>query len=177
MSKDVLAFAFSWIDLRASITYVMVLTSLGAQPMQPLAESAFAGRRVLVVEDEYLLADDLREILVEHGAEVVGPAATLCDGIRMIEADNRIDFAVLDVQLQGENAFALSAALRDRKIPFVFTTGFGERKIPLEYQDVPRLEKPIETKALIAAMEAELGSQGLFEACAQKPGSPGSEHS
>jgi DNA-binding response OmpR family regulator len=141
--------------------------------MQPLAESALAGRRVLVVEDEYLLADDLTQILVEHGAEVVGPAATLRDGIRLIEADNRIDFAVVDVQLQGEHAFALSAALRDRKIPFVFTTGFGERKIPPEYQDVPRLAKPIELKALIAAMEAEFGSQGLFEL---KSGSPGSEH-
>ena len=124
-----------------------------------MAKGALAGLRILIVADEFFLADDLRQILAERGAEVVGPIATLGEGLRIIESDHQIDFGVLDVQLRGEVVFALSAALRDRKIPFIFTTGFGERKIPAEYQDVLRLEKPIEATALIVAMEAAVAEQ------------------
>lgn len=127
--------------------------------MQPVGKSALAGRRVLIVEDEYFLADDLRQILVELGVEVLGPVATLGEGLHIIESENQIDSAVLDVQLRGKDVFAISAALKSRKIPFVFTTGFGEAKIPAEYGDVPRFEKPFELEALIVALEASMGTQ------------------
>jgi DNA-binding response OmpR family regulator len=129
------------------------------EPCSQKAKNALAGRRVLIVEDEYLLADDFRQILADHGAEVLGPVATLGEGLDIIESDDQIDSAVLDVQLRGEEVFAISAALKSRKIPFVFTTGFGEAKIPTEYWDVPRLEKPFELGALIAALEASVGDQ------------------
>jgi DNA-binding response OmpR family regulator len=125
----------------------------------PTAKSALSGRRVLIVEDEFFLADDLRQALVEHGAEVLGPVATVGEGLHIIASDNPIDSAVLDVQLLGTDVFAISAALKNRKIPFVFTTGFGKAKIPPEYESVPRLEKPFELEALIAALEASVGDQ------------------
>jgi CheY-like chemotaxis protein len=130
-----------------------------AEPMQPKAKSALSGRRVLIVEDEYFLADDLRKILAEYGAEVLGPVATLGEGLDIIESDDQIDSAVLDVQLRGKDVFAISAALKSRNIPFVFTTGFGEAKIPTEYGDVPRFEKPFELEALIVALEASVDEQ------------------
>src|SRR6516225_10030287 len=89
-----------------------------AEPMQPVTVRALAERRVLIVEDEYFLADDLRQALAKHGADVLGPVATLRDGLDIIEADHRIDFAVLDVQLRGTDVFAICAALKNRKIPF-----------------------------------------------------------
>ena len=114
---------------------------------------------MLIVEDEYFLADDLRQILAEYGAEVLGPVATLGEGLDIIASDSRIDSAVLDVQLRGKDVFAISAALKSRKIPFVFTTGFGESKIPPEYENIPRLEKPFELGALIDALEAAVDEQ------------------
>jgi DNA-binding response OmpR family regulator len=112
----------------------------------------YAGRRVLIVEDEYFLADDLRQILAELGMEILGPVPTLRDGLRLIETATHIDCAVLDVNLRGESVFAISAALRDRNIPFLFVTGYGGAQIPVEYRNAPRLEKPLERDALVAAI-------------------------
>jgi CheY-like chemotaxis protein len=128
--------------------------------MQPIAtKPILAGRRILVVEDEFFLADDYRQILADLGAEVLGPVATLGEGLRIVEAASQIDLALLDVQLRGNDVFAISAALKGRKIPFVFATGFGVRQIPPGYEDVPRLEKPFERGALIVAIEACVGEQ------------------
>jgi len=128
------------------------------EPMESLAKGVLAGRRVLIVEDEYFLAEDFRQILVERGAEVLGPVATLGDGLRIVESPDRIDLAVLDVRLRDKDVFAISAALKSRNIPFVFATGFGELQIPQAYEGVPRLEKPFERGALIAAIEAACAS-------------------
>jgi DNA-binding response OmpR family regulator len=72
------------------------------EPMEPTVESALAGCRILIVEDEYFLADDFRQIFAARGAEVLGPVATLCEGLRIIESPCQIDFALLDVQLQDK---------------------------------------------------------------------------
>jgi DNA-binding response OmpR family regulator len=112
----------------------------------------YAGRRVLIVEDEYFLADDLRQILAELGMEILGPVPTLRDGLRVIETAAHIDCAVLDVNLRDESVFAISAALRDRNIPFLFVTGYGGAQIPVAYRNAPRLEKPLEPDALVAAI-------------------------
>jgi DNA-binding response OmpR family regulator len=125
--------------------------------MRVTAQKPFAGQRILIVEDEYFLADDLRRTLGKSGAEVLGPVPTVDQGLLVVDTSERIDLAVLDVHLHGENAFAISAALRRRGIPFLFATGYGDAEIPSEYRDVPRLEKPFEYAALIAALEAMIG--------------------
>ena len=117
-----------------------------------MVREPYAGRRVLIVEDEYFLADDLRQILAELGMEILGPVPNLRDGLRVIETAAHIDCAVLDVNLRGESVFAISAALRDRNIPFLFVTGYGGAQIPVEYRSAPRLEKPLEPDALVAAI-------------------------
>src|SRR5215469_16414565 len=90
-----------------SITYVMFPTVeraysvshvLGVSPM-PLGEGILAGRRILIVEDEFFLADDLRQILDEQHAETLGPASTIAKALTLIDAGGRIDCAVLDLNL------------------------------------------------------------------------------
>ena len=83
------------------------------------------GKRVLVVEDEALVALMLHDMLVEIGAVVVGPAATIQQGLTLIEAEP-MDAAVLDVNVQNERIDAVAEALHIRGIPIVFATGYGE---------------------------------------------------
>lgn len=111
-----------------------------------------AGRRLLVVEDEYLIASDLADALAEMGAEVVGPAGTVADALRLV--DGRLDAAVLDLNLRGERGFPVADALRARKVPFVFATGYDESSIPPAYSDVPRCKKPIDRRELIELLAA-----------------------
>lgn len=122
----------------------------------PLHEGILAGRRILIVEDEYFLADDLRQILQEQHAETLGPASTIANALTLINAGGRIDCAVLDLNLHGQVAYPISAALHQRKIPFVFATGYGSAQIPAEFAGVLRLEKPFDSSALVSALESIL---------------------
>jgi DNA-binding LytR/AlgR family response regulator len=96
----------------------------------------------LLVEDDYLIADDLQNELTKAGAEVIGPVATLAKALQILGAGTALDGAVLDVNLGGEKVFPLVDALRQRGIPSVFVTGHDERAIPAAYADVPHCEKP-----------------------------------
>ena len=77
--------------------------------MPTAAESTLAGRRVLVVEDEYFLADDIRRILIQERAHVLGPVPTLAHGLSAVRAEAQIDCAVLDIALGGDDVFAICA--------------------------------------------------------------------
>ena len=112
------------------------------------SDGALARRRVLVVEDEYFLADDLSEALASLGAEIVGPVPTREQALALLSADQRIDAAVLDINLRGEMVFAVAEVLTERGVPFVFATGYDETAIPPDYRDVPRWEKPFAAAAL-----------------------------
>jgi DNA-binding response OmpR family regulator len=121
-----------------------------------MTKGMLSGLHVLIVEDEFFLADDLKQTLVGHGANVVGPAPTPEAGLQAMELFHNIDFAVLDVHLREHDVFPVSAALQERGIPFLFATGFDEAQIPAEYRHVPRLEKPFDADALVAAIGAAL---------------------
>jgi DNA-binding response OmpR family regulator len=92
----------------------------------------FYGKRVLVVEDEYLTADDLRRQLIAHGAEVVGPVASVNEALALIES-RAIDAAVLDINLHAEIAFPVAFVLDERKLPFVFATAAVPEDLPEHY--------------------------------------------
>lgn len=110
------------------------------------------GRRILVVEDEYLIAADLSEALEELGAEVVGPAANVRAALAEVERAEALDGATLDVTLGQEKSFDVAALLHERGIPFVFLTGYGDRSLPEQYRDVPRCEKPFDVPSILRAM-------------------------
>jgi two-component SAPR family response regulator len=115
--------------------------------------SSFAGSSILVVEDEYLIADDLARDFADHDATVIGPFATL-DGALASLDDHRPDMAVLDINLRGDPVFPLADALAARNIPFVFATGYDAGAIPQQFSEVPRCEKPVRSSALLAALQA-----------------------
>jgi CheY-like chemotaxis protein len=117
----------------------MILAKLFDERSDP---SSLRGHRVLVVEDEYVLAEDLREQLEQQGAEVVGPAASVPAALALLEDGPTPSLAVLDVQLGAVTAYRLADLLRDRGIPFVFITGHEASSVPNAYADVPLLQKP-----------------------------------
>ena len=112
-----------------------------------------AGRRVMVLEDSFLLATELRMILEQAGAEVIGPFATVADGRRSLGAEAP-DCAVLDVNLGDGASFDLARSLRALGAPFLFFTGYDQRAIPPEFGDVMRLEKPVDAARLLQAVRA-----------------------
>ena len=109
-----------------------------------------AGNRILVVEDEPLVAMDIMAGLEEAGAEVIGPAGTPEEALRLIE-DLSIDAALLDGNLRGRRVDDIAAALTRRKIPFAFVTGYGNGSLPLPFRHAAIVSKPFSREQLIAA--------------------------
>jgi two-component SAPR family response regulator len=121
------------------------------------SHSSFAGSAILVVEDEYLIANDLARDFEDHDATVIGPFATL-DGALASLDDNRPDMAVLDINLRGDAVFPLAGVLAARNIPFVFTTGYDAGSIPEQFNQVPLCEKPFRASTLLTALQTLRGS-------------------
>lgn len=120
-----------------------------------MAEQCLRGCRVLVAEDEYLLADDLSHALAQAGAEVLGPVPSVEEATAFVARDERIDAAVLDVNLRGDMVFPVADALAARGIPFAFATGYDRWALPDRFAAVPRVEKPF-TGYRVAATLAPL---------------------
>jgi len=112
---------------------------------------SLASRRVLVVEDEYLISELIAEQLSELGYEVVGPALSLEEGRRLIDAAP-FDIALLDWSIGGTGSSELAETLRSRDIPFLFVTGFDQPPDP-RYREVAVLNKPFDLGSLKSALE------------------------
>jgi DNA-binding response OmpR family regulator len=106
------------------------------------------GLRILVVEDSVLIADVIVDALCDCGCTAVGPAPRLAQGLILAVAE-RLDGALLDVNLAGEKCFPIAAALGARGVPFAFLTGYGDVGLPAEYRKVPRLIKPFRIDTLL----------------------------
>ena len=115
-------------------------------------QPSLSGRRVLVVEDEYFVADDLGRALTQLGAEVLGPVATREEAFELLSTGERIDLAVLDINLQDESVFPVADTLVEQGVPFLFATGYDQTAIPAQYQQVLRWEKPFAPEALAQAL-------------------------
>ncbi|RXT56937.1 hypothetical protein B6S44_00335 [Bosea sp. Tri-44] len=114
-----------------------------------------AERRILVVEDEYLIAEYITVTLEDLGYVVVGPAPTVPAAIATI-ASERMDAVLLDANLAGTSSAPIAAELADRGIPFVVVTGYGTLDLATDaLQSAPRINKPF-TPADIAAILAKL---------------------
>jgi CheY-like chemotaxis protein len=111
-----------------------------------------SGRRILIVEDDFFIADDFAAIFEAAGAKVVGPAATLAAAVDLIERTERLDGALLDINLQGEMAYVLADRLREQGVPIVFATGYDRDAIPERYANIPLCEKPIDPQQVARAM-------------------------
>ena len=101
-----------------------------------------AGMRVLIVEDEYLVALDLAIGLLEAGAQIVGPAGSVDAAFGHIRDTSSLGAAVLDVNLHNDTVFPVADVLAQRGVPFLFTTGYDASSIPERYRNIKRVEKP-----------------------------------
>ncbi|MGY3621041.1 response regulator [Bradyrhizobium sp. USDA 10063] len=107
-----------------------------------------AGRRVLIVEDEYFLADDIARACQALGAEIEGPVGDVEDALAILSGLRTVDGAVLDVNLRNASIFPVARGLQSRGIPFVFTTGYDRTAVDPEFEDVPLWEKPLDIAAM-----------------------------
>ncbi|MBX3502313.1 MAG: response regulator [Alphaproteobacteria bacterium] len=98
-------------------------------------------RRVLIVEDEMLVAMLVEDILDELGLEVAGICGHLDEALKLA-AGEAVDFVLLDVNLDGKRSFPVADILRARNIPFAFATGYGGKVLEDQYAGVPTLNKP-----------------------------------
>lgn len=119
-----------------------------------MAEAApLEGLRILVVEDDLLVAEVLSDMLTDAGAEVVGPFGWVDEAVEAVKAGNQIlDSAVLDINLHGDKSYPIADALKARNVPFVFVTGYAGETIPDRYRDFPRCGKPFDQSRLIALL-------------------------
>lgn len=99
------------------------------------------GKKVLVVEDEALIAMLFEDILEDTACRIVGPAMNVRQALELARTEE-IDVAVLDVNLNGESSFPVAALLAERGVPLVFSSGYGSQGLPAEWQDRPTLPKP-----------------------------------
>lgn len=104
------------------------------------------GKRILVVEDEFIVAAMLCDVLEDAGAKPLGPIGRVAEGLQVI-ASAVIDAAVLDWNLHGESGSVLADALQSRQIPFLIATGYGRVEEP--FSDRPILSKPYVPNVLL----------------------------
>ena len=120
--------------------------------MTDSADHPLAGLCILVVEDDFEIAESLSIVMANLGATVVGPTATVEQARTLIES-NQIDVALLDVALRQGTSAALARILRDRRCPFLFITGFSSNAmLPEDLRDSRFLRKPVSSEMMIQAI-------------------------
>lgn len=113
-----------------------------------MPENTQSGSRILVVEDEFYLADDLRALIGRTGAHVVGPVPTADQARGLIESDERVDAVLLDINLRGSTAYDLADQLQASDVPFAFVTGYDRSVLPARFADTPTVHKPMNAEKL-----------------------------
>ena len=106
-----------------------------------------ANRRVLVVEDEWLIAEQITTALEEAGYEVVGPVGRLGQALALLDG-TPIDVAVIDVNVHEDRSFSLAAELSRLAIPFAFLSGYSSGDLPSRFSQTPLLQKPVNAERL-----------------------------
>ncbi len=126
------------------------------------SEPSLAGKRCLVLDDEFLIALDIQQILESAGAADVMCCGNAAEALAAVGSGPRFDLAVLDVKLSGETgtSLALAAALTDQHTPFVFLTGMrADDEHTRKFPDAPVVEKPYQVSALMHALLKALESR------------------
>ena len=103
--------------------------------------SIHPGLRVLIVEDEFMIAMAVEAVVIDAGGVVVDIAATLDQALAIAQSAD-FDAALLDINLNGDTSFPVADVLRERGIPYAFVTGYGRQMVPHQFSDAPVLTKP-----------------------------------
>ncbi len=110
-----------------------------------------ADQRILLVEDDFYQAKELKQLLLQAGATVLGPTAEQAEVIDVLR-HGRVDLAVLDINLGQGASFSIASLLHERSIPFVFLTGYDQAQVPTEFADVPVLQKPAGEREILSRL-------------------------
>lgn len=113
------------------------------------------GLRILLVEDEFFLACSLEEELRSYGCAVIGPFADVTAAAEAVGRE-RFDFAILDINLNGEMAYPLADALSDLGIPFLFLSGYSRSNLPERFRASPQVSKPYDPTVLMREIQRTL---------------------
>jgi two-component SAPR family response regulator len=124
--------------------------------------------RVLVLEDEWIIAEQIETALEEAGYEVVGPVGRMDAALALLKGQ-AVDAAVLDINVHGDRSFRAAVKLAQAEIPFVFLSGYAETALPAELSDRPLMQKPVDAIALCRCIDALVRSPNRKTARA-KPG-------
>jgi len=124
----------------------------------PPHPNVLTGRRILLVEDDYLLAHALGSLLRDRGVQLLGPCGTVQDALRLLQSSDRVDAVVLDGNLDGERADRVADAVLARGIPLVFVSGYDRELLPPRFKDVPHCLKPVDVDHLAAALAGQLAA-------------------
>jgi CheY-like chemotaxis protein len=108
-------------------------------------------KRILVVEDDALVAADIADLLGSANYEVVGPVGVVVDALHLVKTEG-CDAAILDINLGKDTSEPIASALRDRAIPFIVVSGYAAHQQPAVFEGVPRLTKPVDTKVLMNSL-------------------------
>jgi CheY-like chemotaxis protein len=121
-----------------------------------MERAALQDRRILVIEDEFLIADDLKDKFADLGAVVLGPVSSVEGALALLDVEQRIDVAFVDMNLGGRMAYEVLDALQVRRIPFILISGYEEEVFRSRYPLARNCLKPYEfadiEKALAAAL-------------------------
>jgi CheY-like chemotaxis protein len=116
---------------------------------------ALVGKRVLIVEDELMVALMIEDVLVDFGCITVGPCYSVALALDAARTE-RFDLAVLDVNLDGEMVYPVAELLVELHIPFLFVSGYGEQAIPADHADWKVCAKPFKIADLAAMLSEAL---------------------
>ena len=122
-------------------------------------ETQRSSQRVLVIEDEWLVATLLEDMLAELGHSVVATAGTIDDALAAVDGQ-RFDLALIDMNLNGKSARGVADRLTERGIPFACTTGYGRSDLDERFRGRPILQKPFELRDLEAIIAQTLPAAG-----------------
>jgi CheY-like chemotaxis protein len=117
-----------------------------------------SSRRILLVEDEAMIAMLVEDMLEDFGHKLVTVATRLEEALAAAESE-AVDLAILDLNLGGVLTYPVADMLRDRGVPFIFATGYGSGGLKEAYSDLPPLQKPFNQEALDLAIIGALGSK------------------
>jgi CheY-like chemotaxis protein len=121
------------------------------KPPDRVDSEILRGRRILILEDELLVALETKALVWRFGGIVVGPYARVPAALEAIQTQP-VDAAILDVNVAGTKSFVVADALQSRNVPYVFSTGYGRDIVPPRFGHAMVVEKPIIPEALIAAL-------------------------
>lgn len=116
------------------------------------ADSPLDGRSVLVVEDQFLLADEVSRLVERLGGTVMGPVSSAEAALGLLRG-GKPDLALLDINLGGQRVYPVAEALRADGVPFAFISGYDRSLIDAGFREQPHLEKPFSASALRAVVE------------------------